>query len=60
MALHRKARPDDPAGLDRHATIIETSVDGSALLARAQDGVQSINGGLFRVLALQAAARAGG
>ena len=37
------------------AKIIETSVDGNALLADAQIGVQSINGGLYRVLALQAA-----
>jgi methyl-accepting chemotaxis protein len=37
------------------AQIIETSVDGNALLAQAQIGVQSINGGLYRVLALQAA-----
>ncbi|HWK47386.1 MAG TPA: HAMP domain-containing protein, partial [Stellaceae bacterium] len=35
--------------------IVETSVEGTALLADAQNGVQLINGGLYRVLALQAA-----
>jgi methyl-accepting chemotaxis protein len=35
--------------------IIQTSVEGSALLAEAQNGVQAINGGLYRVLALKAA-----
>jgi methyl-accepting chemotaxis protein len=37
------------------ATIIGTSVEGNGLLAEVQQGVQSINGGLYRVLALQAA-----
>ena len=41
------------------AQIIETSVDGNALLVQAQIGVQSINGGLYRVLALQAAKTSG-
>jgi methyl-accepting chemotaxis protein len=37
------------------AQIIESSVEGNGLLSEAQQGVQSINGGLYRVLALQAA-----
>lgn len=37
------------------AKVIELSVEGSALLAQAQSGIQSINGGLYRVLALQSA-----
>ena len=40
------------AGMDK---VIAVSVEGNALLADAQNGVQSINGGLYRVLALQAA-----
>jgi methyl-accepting chemotaxis protein len=41
------------------ATIVGTSVEGNGLLAEVQQGVQSINGGLYRVLALQAAKTAG-
>ncbi|HWL21694.1 MAG TPA: HAMP domain-containing protein, partial [Bradyrhizobium sp.] len=37
------------------AKIIEISVDGRALLGQAATGVNAINGGLYRVLALQAA-----
>jgi len=37
------------------AKVIGSSVEGSGLLSEAQQGVQSINGGLYRVLALQAA-----
>jgi methyl-accepting chemotaxis protein len=37
------------------AQIIESSVEGNGLLGEVQQGVQSINGGLYRVLALQAA-----
>jgi methyl-accepting chemotaxis protein len=37
------------------AQIVESSVEGNGLLNEAQQGVQSINGGLYRVLALQAA-----